>query len=393
MKKQNFISVLLTVAVASAAIIGGAYAINGMRESEKNTPEQTVSRFFTDWIGYKGNPLVDRYYAESSLVSRSYSDKVDAILASFDKGGFDPILCAQDLPEGIKIINTAVEGEKALVAIEKIFSGGNQMSEVYLERQDGKWLISDIVCGEGEASGDSLNSGVSPAIQNQVGDYIRENINELSPQEAVLGGTFYINSIRFSGPNTCIVDYEDGHIAFTAEVEFSVPAANEVVVLSFELKEDGMSSFNHIGNLVKDGDSWKLVYEEPGQPALTANLKFTDDSECLDEYQDKSCLPAYWRVGDRAEIQGKYGLGTVNVSRLRIIGESSRQINSSVKPMTCWSRILLNAWPPAMKDWSRIASAARLIARPRTVGVLRRKAPPPLIHSAKTCAETASARK
>lgn len=326
MEKKNFISVLLTVAVASAAIIGGAYALNYMRETESSTPEQAAKQFFADWIGYEGNPLSDRHYAASGLASQEFVDKVDAIVAGFDKGGFDPILCAQDFPEEIKFTNLALEGDKASVAIEKIYSGNSRMAEVHLVRQASKWLVDDIICEEGQGGEDGLNSGVSPAIQNQVGDYIRENINELSPEKPQLGGKFYITSIRFTGARTCIVDYEDGHIALTAEAAFNVPSAQEVEIESFILKEDDLSFFNQTGNLVKNGNVWSLVYEEPGKPALAAVLEFTDNSRCMDEFDNQACSPAYWQVGDRAQVAGEYASGKVLVSRLSVVGEASRQI-------------------------------------------------------------------
>jgi hypothetical protein len=331
MKKQNFISILLTVVVASATIIGSVYAFNYWRSSEQKTPEQTVNQFFSEWVEYKGNPIVDRYYAHSPLIDKTYVEKVDMIITSFDKSGFDPILCSQDFPERIEITNTAIKDGNAVVSINKVFSGNSLMAEVILKQKNGKWLINDIICQEGQKKEDSLNSGVSPAIQTQVSEYIRENISELSPEEAILGGSFYVNSIRFTGPYMAIVDYEDGHIALSAEVEFNVPKAGEIEIVSFKLKEDDISLFEKIGNLTKNNDNWNLVYEEAGKPALTVILEFNENSQCFDNYEDNSCLPVYWQVGDRAQLKGKYEADKVIVREMSIIGESSRKINEGLK--------------------------------------------------------------
>lgn len=156
------------------------------------------------------------------------------------------------------------------------------------------------------------NREVSPAIKNQVGSYIRENIADLSPKEPVLGGSFHVTSIEFTDFHECIVNYEDGHIALAARAEFQVPSANEVEIISFELIEDSRSNqetsnnFSETGNLTSENDSnWKLVYEKPGKPALTVNLEFVDDSACFSgDNQEISCDASSWENGDRAKLVG-----------------------------------------------------------------------------------------
>jgi hypothetical protein len=327
MKKQNIISVALTVVIASAVIIGSAYALKTFNLKKSLSPEETVNAFLSEWIEYDGNPMVDRIYRENEKLTEEYVLKVDNILDTFDKSGFDPILCAQDIPEEIIISNTAVKEDKATVSLEQIFSGSSRPIIVNLEKEAGIWKISDIICQEGEG-GNDLNAGVSPVIQNTVGDYIRENINELSPEKAVLGGTFYVTSIRFIDSYNCIVEYEDGHIALEARVEFSVPAEGEVVIESFTIDDEfGTADFKKTGNLTKSGENWNLVYEEPGKPALSVDLEFNEKSLCTDAYKNNSCSPVYWEIGDRAEIIGYREENRVLVTYLRIIGESSKQIS------------------------------------------------------------------
>lgn len=43
--------------------------------------------------------------------------------------------------------------------------------------------------------------------------YIRENVTELSPTPAVLGGTFFVTDVEWEDDDTAVVSYEDGHIA------------------------------------------------------------------------------------------------------------------------------------------------------------------------------------
>jgi len=52
--------------------------------------------------------------------------------------------------------------------------------------------------------------------------YIKTNITKLSPQKAVLGGTFYVTKIVWQPNRVALVSYEDGHIAFTARVQMAI---------------------------------------------------------------------------------------------------------------------------------------------------------------------------
>jgi hypothetical protein len=325
MNKNNF-NFLIVVFLLILFAIGGFYFLNNL-SVQKLSAEDTVKAFYQEWVSYKGNPIVDRIYQNSDYITKEYSQKLDQIIDSFTVAGFDPVLCAQDIPSDIYLGKVAKKGDTAVIALEEKFSGGYKIVEYVLEQEDNKWQIMDIVCNEGQA-GENSSNVASPAIQNLVGEYIRNNINNLSPQEAVLGGTFYVTSVRFIDFNTCIVDYEDGHIALTAKIKFTVPSAQEVKIESVQLEDTvGNSNFKRNGNLVKRDGDWQLIYEEPGKPALSVRLEFNETSMCQDTYQNKSCSPEYWEEGDRAQIIGYKQEGKVLVSNLRIVGEASKSIS------------------------------------------------------------------
>ena len=61
--------------------------------------------------------------------------------------------------------------------------------------------------------------------ENIVTTYIKAKITELSPAPAVLGGTFYVTNIVFSGANIGSVEYEDGHIALVADFSYTIDEA------------------------------------------------------------------------------------------------------------------------------------------------------------------------
>lgn len=77
----------------------------------------------------------------------------------------------------------------------------------------------------------------------------------------------------------------------------------------------GEGFFVEIGNLVKNGGNWSLIYEEPGAPALKADLAFNEDSVC-DFIEGHKCLASGLNVGDRLRVEGQKQGGTVTVSKL-----------------------------------------------------------------------------
>jgi len=69
-----------------------------------------------------------------------------------------------------------------------------------------------------------------------VKSYVSQNISVLSPEKAVLGGTFYVTEIQASGGEG-FVRYEDGHIALAADFTYTVSRAGDVEVTSFTVRK------------------------------------------------------------------------------------------------------------------------------------------------------------
>jgi hypothetical protein len=85
-----------------------------------------------------------------------------------------------------------------------------------------------------------------------------------------------------------------------------------------DIAEVGVSEadFVKIGNLTAAGIGWRLVYEEPGSPALTTALIFSDESRCGEDI----CEISSFEAGDRVSVEGlKTGEGNVLVVRLTYI--------------------------------------------------------------------------
>ncbi len=82
-----------------------------------------------------------------------------------------------------------------------------------------------------------IEENLSIEDQENIILYLEENLSELSPEKEVLGGTFYITSIDFLDNNNLILEYEDGHIALKAELEFQYIDKENIVIIKFDIKE------------------------------------------------------------------------------------------------------------------------------------------------------------
>jgi hypothetical protein len=110
-------------------------------------PEEVVTGFHEWYLGAIDfeagrNPLVDRAYRSSEFLSEDFVAEVDALLDSFERGGYDPFLLAQDVPTDVEVGETVVSGETAYVQVETSFEGHALL--VTLKRIDGAWKIDGV---------------------------------------------------------------------------------------------------------------------------------------------------------------------------------------------------------------------------------------------------------
>ena len=227
MQGKNVISITLTVIIASAVIIGGAYAIKNKWYSQEN-PGLTVLNFYEQWVKHENNPLEDRIYQDHPAIAKEFENRLDQILDEFERGAYDPILCAQEKPQSIEIkdIKKITENQAQIILTADYFGDKKDLT-IDLKKENGNWQIIDIVCPKTKDPNKDL-----------VEQYIRDNISELSPEEAVLGGNFFVTNVEFLSDNSVLVDYEDGHIALQAEAGFTVSDEGEVSIAYFDLIEE-----------------------------------------------------------------------------------------------------------------------------------------------------------
>jgi hypothetical protein len=125
-----------------------------------NAPEDVVSSYYDWYLSYccdvaaqmTRSPLVDGAYHGSDYLTENFKTEVDLLLASFEGYGYDPFLCAQDIPDSITLETVDISGDEATVVAHGSWEGHEML--VLLKLVDREWKIDDVICHVNE--GDNL---------------------------------------------------------------------------------------------------------------------------------------------------------------------------------------------------------------------------------------------
>jgi hypothetical protein len=114
-------------------------------------PAEVVEVFYTAWLAYEGNPLVDEIYQSNPYLSDAAEQKIAEIIASFERGGYDPVLCAQDWPERFIFETPTVTEDTAAMTVHGVWNAGTEFESlndiaVTLGLIEDQWQITDITC-------------------------------------------------------------------------------------------------------------------------------------------------------------------------------------------------------------------------------------------------------
>ena len=148
MNTKRYVTFILSVAVVLTMLLSGCGPTS---KAASLKPERVVENYFDWYLGYPGNALADGAYQYSEYLSEGFVQQIDEIIASFDQGGYDPFLCAQDIPGDLTVGEPIVSSDKATVVVYKTWNPGTEYASitemtVTLQMTDGEWLIDDILC-------------------------------------------------------------------------------------------------------------------------------------------------------------------------------------------------------------------------------------------------------
>jgi uncharacterized protein len=122
-------------------------------------------------------------------------------------------------------------------------------------------------------------------------------------------------------------------------------AANQTVRIMPSPKNSAMdptTSFNKTGTLLitttsakTESKTWQLLYEEPGSPALKANLVFNADSVCYyDESIKLACSDKTLQSGQNVAVVGEKQADQVTVATLTLVKTLTPEPKPTTKPAT-----------------------------------------------------------
>ncbi|MGC9468903.1 MAG: hypothetical protein ACP5HS_09965 [Anaerolineae bacterium] len=161
----------------------------------RENPGEAVLAFYDWYLSYPGNVVADKAYRESPMVVAALAGEVDVLVASFDRGGYDPFLCAQNLPGEINVGTVTVSGDSAVVSVSTDLEGHTFTVELAAS-ESGDWLITDITCGSGVGAGGVPTEGTLPADEApEADDAVAEPEPAMGggPREVVAGWPLFLD--------------------------------------------------------------------------------------------------------------------------------------------------------------------------------------------------------
>jgi hypothetical protein len=140
----------LGMAILFMMVFGGGLT---MVRARVPSPERVVEDFFRWYVTYPGSPLADEAYHTRDDLTAACVRRVDETVASFERGGYDPFLCAQDRPGAFAVEEAEIAGGNAHVIVELVWNPETPYEftrdlGVNLEWVEGQWRIAEIVCAQ-----------------------------------------------------------------------------------------------------------------------------------------------------------------------------------------------------------------------------------------------------
>jgi hypothetical protein len=151
MKKKVFVFLVVLFLVLSTACNSKANAAD--TTATTSSPAAVVTNFYSEYLSYFEDPetnafrspLASRIYANRNYFTQESIDKIDGIMASFSGGGaYDPILCAQNIPEYITFDTPYVSAGRVMFMIGDNFE--DHHFSVHLTKESDGWKIDAINC-------------------------------------------------------------------------------------------------------------------------------------------------------------------------------------------------------------------------------------------------------
>lgn len=203
--------------IAAAVLLLLLSAYGWMRHTRNPGAKDVVEKFYHMWTDSSIHPLVEFSYRGSPYLTREMQRRLDRQARSFETTGFDPVVCALQVPEDYDVSFTDGDSEHPTLAVD--LPGDIRVTVTAAKQEDGTWLIDSVTCPDA-----AVDHTAAEAL-------LKQQINVLSPAKAAAGATFLITEIAWNSDDSSIayVTYTDGTIQYQAHAAMVMEMGKPVV--------------------------------------------------------------------------------------------------------------------------------------------------------------------
>lgn len=239
------------------------------------TPEEAARGFYAWYLEYSRpdaggafeSPLVDEAYAESPYLTAALVERVRDTVASFEKGGYDPFLCAQDVPTAFTV--GRMEGDEVAAQGRVYTSFVGHSFDVSVAKGDAGWQLDAVTC----ANPDPAARSPEDVVADFYAWYVHYPGNPLADQAYLSAGLFLtqgfiervadtVASVDGGGFDPILLAQDVPEAIATKPAVIDGETATVAVSTSFE-------GHTFVVRLVKDGGLWKIDGVAPDADAST----------------------------------------------------------------------------------------------------------------------------
>lgn len=132
-----------------------------------------------------------------------------------------------------------------------------------------------------------------------------------------------IGEITLLDENNAVLNIKLDYTGGTIEKNINLIKENEEWKVD-SVENKNLINFSKTGNIVINNPGypenvWHIIYEEPGKPAITKALQFTNNSICFKDTTESECNPDSLETGTRVELKGFEKEDEIEVKTLQIL--------------------------------------------------------------------------
>lgn len=174
-----------------------------------------------------------------------------------------------------------------------------------------------------EAEQDLLNSLSERVLNNIDTEMLATEMASFVGVQDIPDEGVKIGEITLLDEKNAVLDIKLNYSGGTIEKNINLIKENEEWKVD-SVENQNLINFIKTGNIVINNPGypenvWHIIYEEPGKPAITKALQFTNNSICFIDTSESNCNPDSLETGTRVELKGFEKGDEIEVINLEIL--------------------------------------------------------------------------